>query len=391
MKSIKYDENIESLRGFAAISVVWAHVFGFNNLLATNYHPSGYWAYFNAGHPSVLIFFLLSGYVIGITNKNVFSSAISLQYLKKRAIRLFPIYILTIIFTLSVVPEYDTLKIIGNLFFLQTLLVDVLKGNTILWTLNNEVIYYVLFILVICFKPNLKYLIISCFIFSIIFSFSILNTEIINRYLIGWIFWLIGLYCAWNMPKNDGLPNYYLILPLILIIIATNLYNPGAMLSGFLNLKTKGINLEADLFYFPVTFCLFITVANRKISNLNFLYVICWAIPILVATALLFKGRLFENQSWQVANLFILLSFAFLMIKIKQNFIRKLSFLGSISYAIYVFHMPLLHLFNKLYIYNSTEFYFWLTILFFGILLFTLSYLAELVLQPFIKRKLQNA
>jgi peptidoglycan/LPS O-acetylase OafA/YrhL len=52
-----YDRGLEGLRGFAALSVGYAHVFGFKNFLDPSYHPNVYLAYLQAAHSSVLIFF----------------------------------------------------------------------------------------------------------------------------------------------------------------------------------------------------------------------------------------------------------------------------------------------------------------------------------------------
>ena len=67
-KKIKYDWNLEGFRGGLAIIVGLAHVFGVTNLLDPNYHPNLYWL--NAGHITVLVFFVMSGYVIGFIAKN---------------------------------------------------------------------------------------------------------------------------------------------------------------------------------------------------------------------------------------------------------------------------------------------------------------------------------
>jgi peptidoglycan/LPS O-acetylase OafA/YrhL len=52
-----YDLGLEGLRGFAALSVGYAHIFGFKNFLDPSYHPNAYLAYLQAAHGAVLIFF----------------------------------------------------------------------------------------------------------------------------------------------------------------------------------------------------------------------------------------------------------------------------------------------------------------------------------------------
>ncbi len=142
-----YDYALEGLRGLAAFWVGYAHIFNFTNLLDPSFHPSNkYVTDLHASHAAVLIFFILSGYVIGITNTKKCNKSRIINYLIRRIIRLVPIYFIAIICSIIASP-YDSLEVIfGNLFFLQPLAVPVLSGNPILWTLNYEVIYYLLFI-----------------------------------------------------------------------------------------------------------------------------------------------------------------------------------------------------------------------------------------------------
>ena len=84
-KEINFD--IESLRGYAALFVVWHHAITYRALLDPGFCPSGILAYTPSGHFYVLIFFILSGYVIGLSNKQPLSWSTGWTYLKKRLVR----------------------------------------------------------------------------------------------------------------------------------------------------------------------------------------------------------------------------------------------------------------------------------------------------------------
>ena len=50
LSSKKYDYALDGLRGFAALSVGYAHVFGFKNLLDPSWHPNEYFSYLHASY-----------------------------------------------------------------------------------------------------------------------------------------------------------------------------------------------------------------------------------------------------------------------------------------------------------------------------------------------------
>ena len=153
-----FDNHIEALRGFAALSVLLFHLvvfskhfnggFDFKNKVI-NYEPPG--------HSWVLVFFIISGYVIGLNYADRTKQFSISEYLKKRMIRLYPIYLFSIIITVLLFK--NTWQVImGNLFFLQNLFTDCFDRNQSLWSLNHEMIYYLLAIPVIIFRINVKFI-----------------------------------------------------------------------------------------------------------------------------------------------------------------------------------------------------------------------------------------
>lgn len=79
--------SLQILRAFAAISVLFTHVFQ-----RTNYKPVG--DYLLSGQYGVDLFFILSGFLIYLTVKE---STSTLQCVRKRVFRIYPLYILHIL------------------------------------------------------------------------------------------------------------------------------------------------------------------------------------------------------------------------------------------------------------------------------------------------------
>ncbi|MBD2357542.1 acyltransferase [Tolypothrix sp. FACHB-123] len=265
-----FDWNLEGLRGFAALAVGYSHVFGFNNFLDPSYQPSAYLKNLWAGHAAVLIFFMLSGYLIGLTNTAKFSLQNAKLYLIRRGIRLIPIYWFAICFSIVVLPTKSLINILGNLLFLQNLLVSPLQGNTIIWTLNYEIVYYLLFLLIWCFKPKLAPLLLGCLIISSIGWLIPQTPQLWSSYAAGWIFWLIGLGFAWKVQCIQTNSQKIPLFSYLLLLTATNFFSTGKVFLnslGFSNPSAAIVNLS-DLALLPICVLIFAEVTHRQLRYL---------------------------------------------------------------------------------------------------------------------------
>jgi peptidoglycan/LPS O-acetylase OafA/YrhL len=174
--------HLDMIRGAAALAVLIGHLRGlffvdYRNLA----HPSAVTALLYAGtslgHQAVMVFFVLSGFLVGgsvITSVERWSWK---HYLVNRLTRLYlvllpalllavalnsigerlpsaPLYYLNPIahFHPQSIAERSSVPIfLGNLFFLQTIQVPVFGGADPVWSLANEAWYYILFPLIIGF------------------------------------------------------------------------------------------------------------------------------------------------------------------------------------------------------------------------------------------------
>lgn len=62
----QYNQAIEQYRGLCALMVMVSHGIVHANMLLNNFQWPAYMNYFGAGYLSVIIFFCISGYVIGV-------------------------------------------------------------------------------------------------------------------------------------------------------------------------------------------------------------------------------------------------------------------------------------------------------------------------------------
>jgi peptidoglycan/LPS O-acetylase OafA/YrhL len=175
----KYNPSLDLFRGLAAILVCVGHI---RNAFWVDYgeiQVKAWWhspAYLltSFGHQAEIVFFILSGFLVGggvIAKSNKFAW---LDYFPARLVRLWVVLIPALIFT--AICDFLTLKALPNAFdgtlsnlwnsgsyssdgsgwkvfvanglFLQTVVTPVFGSNGPLWSLANEFWYYMLFPLI---------------------------------------------------------------------------------------------------------------------------------------------------------------------------------------------------------------------------------------------------
>lgn len=162
---------ISLLRGLAAIEVAAAHLRsatypGLRSVAEPSVWFQGLAFFTGFAHQAVLVFFIISGWLVGGSLLNRIGDRHALAgYAIDRVTRLWtvliPTFLLTLAFGLGVgvisangidftgVHEYSAAAFAGNLVGLQTIAVANFGGNFSLWSLANETWYYVLFPLVV--------------------------------------------------------------------------------------------------------------------------------------------------------------------------------------------------------------------------------------------------
>ena len=296
-------QSIQTLRCIACLLVVFMHI-------AVTYYDTYHLPFlgnaFNFGGAGVDIFFVLSGFIITYSNtKSLTKPADIGKYLKKRIIRIFPIYwvIISIFLLLQVVLPFfyrtHFQYTVTNLLNTYLLLPNHTMLNGVSWSLTNELFFYLLFIVALLI-PKKNYILLLFFIylaFLILFPtvFNIKNTTNNFTFLllfpmnIEFLLGIIVVLCIDKLPLKWCIP--FLILGIVLFIIAAIFTNNG-----------------------------------NFILNNAYNRVILYGLPSFIIILALVKYEL--NNHINIPSLFLKL--------------------GDASYSIYLFHLPLVAAFFKI-------------------------------------------
>lgn len=386
---------VEGLRGLAALMVLYTHLLAPNHDVDPGYRPAEFWYSFEAGQGAVLLFFVLSGYVIGLTNQAPFSGAACGQYLWRRFVRLVPLCWLAIALSVLVLPVDGWGTILGNVFFLHNQLpygpvdLPLLAANTNLWSLNYEALYYLLFTGVWAWSLGaMRPLVASGILVALGLTVPGFPPWLTN-YAAGWMFWLAGygLSFAPRTP-NDGArwpwPS------LLLFGLACWKMKPLFFLARRLGLDAPipgWVNITF-IDFIPVCAALVMLVAWRRPRFAWLLVYGGAASPVLFMVWRILRHRWFADELAIYDGLIVagILAWRF---RPSLALFRWVAPMGGISYGIYIFQRPA----QWFIAYNTwLPAGTWLTFvcrsLVITLLTLGLAWLAEKKLQPVIRRRL---
>lgn len=309
------------LRGTAALLVCVSHIrnyffVDYYEIININYFDKIFYALTSMGHTSVIIFFVISGYLVGGDvidryKNNLFNKR---KYAIDRLVRLWVVLIPALLLTLaldcvginltngegydgtwshlvqsgpSINITNDSLNFttfIGNIFFLQTIIVPTYGSNTPLWSLSNEFWYYLLFPIIVSIFFGKKILL-KLFIISIILFY--LPFEIVFAFL----YWIIGAFTPitgfYIFKKNKPFIKTSIIIFILSILIQMYSKNyfgnlilslgTGILIFSLVNIKincyilkkyadiSSDISFSMYLCHFPIiTFIWIILIAPKQ-------------------------------------------------------------------------------------------------------------------------------
>ena len=231
-------EKLEALRGFAAIYVVFFHVLPQKIfLLGINIG-----LIFRFGPEAVIVFFVLSGFVIKYTYTRSSDKSFK-YYFTRRFIRLYiPLFFIFLLGYLIksyaegalIDPEWSTL--LGNLFMLQdvislkpNVISSTYMGNGVLWSLSYEWWFYMLFFVLINRISTHKLNKWVSVITIVAAASYLIYPFVINRLVMYFAIWWIGARFAETYMNGEKfslksiLPYFYVLLT-ITAILGLNLY-----------------------------------------------------------------------------------------------------------------------------------------------------------------------
>ncbi|MBO0357614.1 acyltransferase [Hymenobacter sp. BT186] len=404
-----FDFNLEALRGVAALLVVWHHIVYATNILDPAFTPTGIWAFDPPAHLCVLVFFVLSGYVIGISHTAPLTKDTILGYLKKRAVRLYPIYAISIALTVLLAVNYYSVKtIVGHFIMTHVLLVPVMMENAPAWSLHYEVLYYILFISVSYFRLNPLLLAISSFVIG--FSNAYLyprvgGVPLLSAYAFGFTFWLTGLTLAKYMKRPAGSTSWSLMLSLLLLLFSLEKFNIFSTILSKASIKLFGSELFfkspvpwyqaavafQDFAFLPFCIIVMAVFASKDFRYLKYVTAVVILVPMLTFYSF-YKHYTTQNNAALVIPCicYILSVLVYLFREKLDNFsgkiINRLIVTGGISYGLYIIHFPVFYFFNQIQEFSGSLLTFVIRLFLYLLIVVGLAYLLEKKLQPWIKR-----
>jgi peptidoglycan/LPS O-acetylase OafA/YrhL len=304
---------LDFIRGVSALLVMLGHLRGplfynYDSLTNPTYFDKVFYFTTGLGHQAVIVFFVLSGFLVGGSVLNNQSRFKFREYFISRLSRLWTVLIPALLFTFIVdiiyydsafavqassINSFPTLEsysinltsFFGNMFFLQTIYFPTFGTNGPLWSLSNEFWYYFLFP-ILFFSINRKY------------------TQKVNVLL-----FLVFLVILIWLPVQITI-----LFPLWLL---------GALLH-----KTY-LKSNFTIFHFTLAFTVFIMI-------------------LFIARFKIIEGVLSDYMVGISVSLLILTSGAVERL-FTPNVVRKfISWLSSISFTLYLFHFPIIVIFAKL-------------------------------------------
>ncbi|MBF9220274.1 acyltransferase family protein [Hymenobacter ruricola] len=402
----KFNFDLEALRAVAAIIVVLSHVVNTVNTLDPAYHPGGIWAYAAPGHLSVLLFFILSGYVIGKAHAVPLQRDTILLYLKKRFVRIYPIYSICILFVLLVLVKSPSLAIIlSHLFLTQGLTTPVLHDIAPSWSLTYEIVFYLLFIPISYFRANPVFMAIAMVMLGTIaaYFFPGFAKGLLPTYAFGFTFWLCGLILARYSRPDESTVSYASMVGIILLFLTLGvLDSPPALLHRVqLFLLRKDLTIvpagqDAYLAFRDFAFLPYcaVMVAIFAGIKLKFRKALIAFMTLLPALSLVHYMKA-EDGHPPVALLFTALFYALSIVfflfparleQFSKRIIKGLVPLGSISYGLYIVHFPLLCLILSFSAFSGSGLTYCVRLAVFLLLTFSAAYFLEKVYQPRVRK-----
>jgi peptidoglycan/LPS O-acetylase OafA/YrhL len=208
---------IEGLRGFAATYVFLGHL-----VLGQFTQPTSWLLIFRLGQEAVMLFFLVSGFVIMFSMETAANKSVW-AYLRRRFFRIYPIFLLALAlgYALSKDSARDVPTLLGNLFMLQDfsdgkpgVLFSTFAGNLPLWSLSYEWWFYLAFIPLYWVVPRASQLLL---VTSLAVAAAVLyNLSYFQPFLFVAYFpiWWAGAEIARAVVRHEAIPYGRILLAL---------------------------------------------------------------------------------------------------------------------------------------------------------------------------------
>ncbi len=328
-------DNLKVLDGIRGLSALYVLIHHARLMLTQSYqtglaiHPEYYkwfdkfmvyfFSLFKFGHEAVIIFFVLSGFVIHLKqaradfNMDRFSS---LTYLKKRIIRIYPTLLVSFLLCIladfiiysfitadeTIFRKYTFLSFIYNLLLIPE--APIWGENYPIWSLKHEWFFYLAYPFLL-WVSNKSYLLQLVIVVSLFASYLLgVRIPFIGPAAYTLLVWNLGVVMAYLYQRNPEILSKY--APYLVLIL---------LVYPLINRIDKNYPL-LDLLFGLVTVGFLVIVITNKIAF--------------------------------ISNLF-----------------KKMASLGTFSYSLYLLHMPFLIMYRAYILHNEKDlpYHLWYTVL----------------------------
>jgi peptidoglycan/LPS O-acetylase OafA/YrhL len=350
---VVYLKKLDSLRGLAAFYVILHHFILDLDFISLEIKE----LFFSFGQEAVMIFFILSGFVIYYSVER--SKDLNFKsYFIKRFRRIYPIFIISLLVSIiifffngSLAEDFSWSNFFGNLFMLQDFAevkpgtwFDPFLANYPLWSLSYEWWFYLLFFPCYRLLPKSSYRIYFILVISAL-SFGLYNLRPnqVFLWLSYYVIWWCGVELA-DIYLHQGRFTFKKLTP----VFVSLLFMLSLSLIPILHIHIYKLT-ELKLGYYP-----FLTFRH-----------------FFAASLALFLGFIWYRHKMYWFD----------------NLLGSFALIAPISYGLYILHYPILnYLHLETYHLNS-----WLSYLIKFVLIFGLAYLTEIKLQPLINKVIKPA
>ena len=337
---------LDSVRGWAALSVLIFHTFSLDGM--PKFPGRDYLYYLQADRAAVLLFFVLSGFVIGLTNQRPCTASAVRNYGWRRFLRIYPIYVLAVLLGWCAYRATDLSTVLGNLVFLQDsnptnpLAVPNLRGNSPLWSLHYEVLFYLCFLVWWRWPATVLPSLAGSLLAAMVGTAWAMVPAVIVTHAVGATFWLAGLLLT-RLPVVTSAPREGAIVGHLLWLHGIYHFAPNYMLLAGLGLSAdrKAYLPVHDLIFLPGAVTVVALAAGRRLPWERLWHLTCAGLAAVGFATILFAGKNLLEARWAFSTAYLVIG-AGLFFLVPRLGLERLALVGSFSYALYVLHMPIL-------------------------------------------------
>lgn len=376
-----FEPDLDSLRGFAALLVCLYHAIGLQGYLDPGYSPAGIGGYQFPGHVCVLLFFVLSGYVIGLSTPRRLTLATASTYLHKRFVRLYPIYVVCLGLALLIagasVPSWKA--ILGNFLFLHVVRVATLQQLAPAWSLQYEVVLYLFFLPISFFQLPVGRVAVGCLLVGVLNMLLRPAAPLLSAYAFSFVFWGSGLTLARRAAQWPRRPsNPRLQLSILLLLLSFPAFSPDWLLTVLLVrlcghdlTYSRGLDMfesqlaPHDLVYLPFAVLSVVLFTQRHVPQQRLLLPAALLVSGLSLVPIVTHWRANEHPEYRLSSGFYLAAVGVyglrvaLLERFGQLLLAWLRRVGAFSYALYLVHFPLLYAFQRVTWFSGSALSYW--------------------------------